>query len=391
MNVLWVTSVFPWSGNPTLGTFYQTQAQALSRLGAKVSIVVTAVWIPTIVALLSPRHAQQRQAPRRQTVGDLEVTRIAYFGHRLHRYGGRPHLTMAKKVLQALPFQPDLVHGHSAYPVGLAAVEVARALGVPSVVTLHGSDVNVAAVRSRLGAERFHAAVAGADRVLSVSQALQRKAHVLTGCPVDYLPIGIDLRHFSATMPRDQARAALGLPQDRPVILYVGNLLDSKGVAVALEALGLPGLAHVLGVFVGLGPLGPVVASRPNCIWVQGVANTAIATYMAAADSLILPSYSEGLPTVLVEAGATGTPVIATRVGGIPELLEEDRGLMVEPGSVQELQSAIHAILDQPEAARARADRCRAHIMGAFDVDRNAGELLRVYQDLIAQKSSPTA
>jgi teichuronic acid biosynthesis glycosyltransferase TuaC len=105
---------------------------------------------------------------------------------------------------------------------------------------------------------------------------------------------------------------------------------------------------------------------------------------LAAADLLILPSYAEGLPTVLVEAGACGTPVLATRVGGIPELLQQDRGRLIEPGSAPALREAILDVLARPEVARQQAERLREHVREAFDADLNAGHLLRVYQELIS-------
>jgi teichuronic acid biosynthesis glycosyltransferase TuaC len=113
------------------------------------------------------------------------------------------------------------------------------------------------------------------------------------------------------------------------------------------------------------------------------VPNALIPDYLAAADVLILPSYAEGLPTVLVEAGACATPVIATEVGGIPELLTEDRGTLVLPDSTESLRTAILEILTNPDMARRQAEHLRKYVVEAFDADRNASQLLRVYQDLL--------
>jgi len=380
MKVLWVTSGYPWSGNLYGGVFHQTQAQALSRLGVQIAVEAAVPWIPRLAARLSQRYALQRSAPSHQVEGKLQIHRLCYFAHRSQTYFGWPHLILAHQLEKKMPFMPDLIHAHFAYPMGLAAVKVARKLGIPSLITLHGSDVNVDPKRSWLGLRRFQRAVAGADRVLCVSEALRDRTLQLTGRQVDYLPIGINLQRFSASMAREQARAALELPLDRPIVLYVGNLLSSKGVAVALEALAHPALADTLGLFVGAGPLGPAIRAQANCQWRESVPNPKIVEYLSAADMLILPSYAEGLPTVLVEAGACGTPVIATEVGGIPRLLQQDRGTLIAPGAVGALRQAILQNLQEPVSAQEKAARLRDHVQDAYNAERNAELLLQIYE-----------
>ena len=125
-------------------------------------------------------------------------------------------------------------------------------------------------------------------------------------------------------IPRRAARDLLKLPHDRVIALYVGNLKQAKGVRLLADAildLGAP----FLGVFIGGGSeegYGSQDLRGPALLDYRGARPHAeIVRYMSAADVLVLPSYSEGLPTVIVEAGSVGLPVIASRVGGIPELI----------------------------------------------------------------------
>ena len=386
MKILWLTNAYPWQGHFGAGIFFQTQARALSRLGDKVQVDVATLWIPRLAALISPRHACDRTAPRHEAEGTLEMFRITYFDHRFNYLLGRPHLALGRQVLKHLTFRPDIVHGHFAYPMGLAAVDVARSLGVPSVITLHGGDVNELAIRSRMDAKHFHKAVTSADQVICVSRALCERTRQLAGVSPEYLPLGINLQRFPASLTREEARSALQLPQAQPIILFIGYVDESKGVAIAQKALSHPSLAGVLGIFVGEGPLGPSVAAQANCRWQRSVPNAEIPKYLAAADMLILPSYSEGLPTVLVEAGACATPIVATAVDGIPELLQGDRGLLIPPDSVEALRAAMLEVLAGPEAARCRAERLQRFVADHFDVDRNAGTLRQIYLDLIRKK-----
>jgi len=383
MKILWITSAYPWQGHPYAGVFFQTQARALVRLGDGVQVDVASPWIPRIAALVSPRHAFDRSAPRHQVEDGLEIFRIPYFDHRFNYIFGRPHLGLARQVLKNLEIRPDIVHGHFAYPMGLAAVKVARSLGVPSVITVHGGDVNQLAIASKMSAKHFRLAMTGADHVVCVSRALGERTCQLTGVSPEYLPLGIHLERFQCTLTREQARTQLQLPQDRPIILFIGFLAASKGILIAQKALAHPSLAGAMGVFVGEGPLGPSIASQVNCRWQKSIPNTEVPQYLAAADLLILPSFSEGLPTVLVEAGAFGTPIIATAVDGIPELLEGDRGRLIPPGSDEALRTAILEVLANPGAARSQAENLRSFVRETFDADRNAETLRNIYASLV--------
>ena len=271
--------------------------------------------------------------------------------------------------------------------MGLAAVEVARRLGVPSVITLHGGDVNQLAIASRMSAMHFRLAMTRADHVVCVSRALGERTRELTGVLPEYLPLGINLQRFQGSQTREQARSTLQLPQGRPIILFIGFLGAGKGILVAQKALSHPSLSGVLGLFVGEGPLGPSISSQMNCRWQKSVPNTEIPLFLAAADMLILPSFSEGLPTDLVEAGACGTPIIATEVDGIPELLKDERGFLIPPGSDEALRVAILEVLANPEKAQRQAENLRGFVLDTFDVDRNAESLRHIYLELIRKRS----
>ena len=113
----------------------------------------------------------------------------------------------------------------------------------------------------------------------------------------------------------------------------------------------------------------------------------AVPGLMAAADVLCLPSHNEGMPNVVLEAGAYGLPVVASRVGGIPEAIgEEERGLLVPVGDALALGAAIDAVRADPEAAAERARALRSHVRSHFDADRLAGRLKSIYAEVIAEE-----
>jgi teichuronic acid biosynthesis glycosyltransferase TuaC len=114
-------------------------------------------------------------------------------------------------------------------------------------------------------------------------------------------------------------------------------------------------------------------------------ANEQVPLFMRAADMQALPSYSEGMPTVLVEAGAAGLPVISTGVGGIPELLAGGRGYLIPAKSVEALRGAIKRVLTSPGEAAGYAERLGAIVRTRYDAWKNAQDLLELFQRLRAK------
>jgi teichuronic acid biosynthesis glycosyltransferase TuaC len=109
-----------------------------------------------------------------------------------------------------------------------------------------------------------------------------------------------------------------------------------------------------------------------------------VVRFMAAADVLVLPSYGEGLPTVLVEAGSIGLPFIASAVGGIPELLAEDRGTVLPEVSAEAVGQALEGFVAERKRATEAAARMRAHVHAEYDVDTNAVRLVEQYRAIDA-------
>ncbi len=252
--------------------------------------------------------------------------------------------------------EPECLLVSWAYPDAVGGVALARALGCPLIIRTHGSDVNVYAA-GRLPAAQLRWATQHAAFVICVSHALKRSLVELGVEPdkVAVIPTGVDTERF-APRARDGARRQLGLAGDRRILLFVGNLLRAKGLHELVEAFSAlaarrPELDLVL---VGQGPerawldaqaarLG--LAHRIRAV--GAVDHEAVATWLNAADLFCLPSHREGLPNGVVEALACGLPVVATDVGGIPEALTPDNGILVRPHSGSELASALQQALDR--------------------------------------------
>lgn len=282
------------------------------------------------------------------------------------------------------PAAIDLVDAHYAYPDGAAAARVADALRKPLVLTVRGSDLEVLALDPARG-PAIARTLRRAEAVIAVSDSLARRATELGADPrrVHLVGNGVDLGRF---VPGDRAaaRAALGLPATGRIVLAVGRLDPIKGLdlladaTVALRARAAEPIAvHV----VGEGPARAHLERRIREAGLDGAfvlhgaaAPEALPTWYAAADALALFSHSEGCPNVVIEALACGRPVVATRVGGVPELVREGAtGFLVERRDPEHAAGRLAAALARPWDAAALAAGVR---------DRSWTEVARRQTDL---------
>jgi len=248
----------------------------------------------------------------------------------------------------------DLVLGSFAYPDGWAAVALARLLGVPAVVKCHGSDVNVLSTRRSLR-PLLGWALSRAAAVVTPSRPLADKVVALgaAAAKVHVVMNGIDTELFR---PRDraQARLELGLPTAGQWILFVGRLEPQKGVSELLDALAdlVPSRPELRLALVGDGVSradfqARVARQRLPVEFVGPCSHEQVARWLGACDLLTLPSWAEGTPNVILEALASGRRVVATRVGGIPAVVDRpERGELVSVRSPRELGGALARALD---------------------------------------------
>ena len=388
LRVLWLTPGYPWPGQPVGGIFYRTQATALARLGIEVTVAAPVPYAPWPLGRLRPRWRAYREAPREAHDGGVRIIRPRYLNVPGQPRWARPEDGIAGAAWRARTAWQgaELIHGHSAIEA-LAARRLAERTGLPFALTFHGSDINVWPERRPDRRDDLIAAIRRAALVIAVSGALAGRVRELAGVDALALPLGSDHQALAAGRPgRDEARRVLGIPPDRLVALFVGHLLEAKGVRVFVDAVLAVG-EPVLGVLVGGGPEAGYGLNRDGAAamlrFTGELPHADVVRHMAAADVLVLPSYGEGLPTVVVEAGSLGLPVIATAVGGLPELLGKDRGMLLGRPDPTALAAGLRALAADPAHAAAAARRLQVHVRDAYDVDTNAARLLDHYRAAI--------
>jgi teichuronic acid biosynthesis glycosyltransferase TuaC len=250
-------------------------------------------------------------------------------------------------------WKPDLILSYWLYPEGFASVLAGRRLEVPVVVGSRGSDLR--GIRDWPTEHFTRTTLREAACVLTVSEDL-RQCAILMGAPAERVTAvlnGCDRAVFHIA-DRAAARRELDVPAQAHLVLFVGRLDTGKGLEDLLAAAeGLREQTNLLVVCVGEGTrleaLKALAAAAGigDRVWFVGVRSPqAVAAWLAAADVFCLPSHSEGCPNVVLEALACGRPVVATRVGGIPEVVNERCGILVPLGSAEALRNALVQALE---------------------------------------------
>lgn len=345
--------MFPNAAEPGSAPFNRLQLAALGR-HCRVEVIATLPWFPG-VAMASRWSAATRlvRVPRQEHIAGLPVAHPrALYLPRLHWAAAGLYAASLLPEVMARRGHVDVVLGTWAYPDGCAAVLLAGLLGVPAVVKLHGSDMNVIA-RMRGPRLQLRALLPRAARVVAVSRALAGEAEALGVAPdkIRLVRNGVDGERFRPA-DRAAARARLGLASGRRLIVYVGHLKENKGVldlAAAMAAVPAADLAVVGGGEAAARLEAALVPLGARARMVGELPHEEVSAWMAAADLVVLPSWSEGTPNVVIEALACGRRVVATRVGGTPDLITSALlGSLVPPRDVAALTEAIAHALDTP-------------------------------------------
>ena len=304
MRILLVSQLYPGPGDPDLGVFVAQLEHALRERGHEIDLAV------------------------------------------IDRRGGgkRRYIELAHRVRSAPA--PDVVWAHFLVPSGLIASRV----DAPLVVTAHGRDVrNVGSIPGV--AHLTRTVVRRASTVIAVSDYLRRELEERVPearGKVEVVDSGVDLALFDSVEP------ALAL--ERPAFVHVGSLTERKNVVRLADAFAALGRGSL--TFVGDGPLRERLTGRPGVRVVGRVTHDAVPGYLAAADVVCGPALIEPFGQALLEALACGRNVVATRVGGPPEFVPPEAGVLVDPLDLGELTRALDAAASLPvpnEAARAAA------------------------------------
>lgn len=347
------TNFFPSNSQPYRGRPMYEQLRALAKL-ADVHVLCLDPAYPAH-KLLRPRTFLYRDVETSHTLPGLNVEYLQYpalpvITRFFNGYScGRALVNRLDKL------RPDLIIGFYVYPEGFGALNAARELNIPVVIGALGSDLRRIDnyVIERLIVQTLRRSAF----IVTVSDELRERTIQFGISPEKCRTIhnGCD---FSIFQPSDRqaARLELEVPMDEEIILFTGRFVPLKGIRDLLEAVSMlapkrPGLRLVC---IGEGPLDREVRQRAlqtdlrDRVTFTGTVNAhQIAKWLAASNVFCLPSHSEGCPNVVIEALSCGRPVVASNVGGIPELMDPRCGILVPPQDAEQLAQGLAKALDQ--------------------------------------------
>ncbi len=361
------TTLFPNEAMPGHGLFVAERLKHLLAEGTvEVQIVSPVPWFPSANPRFG-RYARFARVPATSTWNGRTVLHPRYpVLPKVGMYLSPVTLALAcwRSVMQLRRrgFDFHLIDAHYYFPDCVAAVLLGRWARVPVVATARGSDINVIG-RLRTARRIIRWTSHAATATITVSEALRREMINIGADPAKTITLrnGVDLARFK---PCDRTRARERLKWHDRILLMVGRLVNGKGHKLAIKAISRLG-RDVRLVVVGDGPLRDELLSVARSL---GVADRiellgerpqqCLPELYCAADALILPSRSEGMANVLLESLACGTPVIATAVGGSPEVVTTPAaGVLVREQTPMALAAACESLLSAPP----RRDDTRRH------------------------------
>ena len=289
--------------------------------------------------------------------------------------------------------QIDIIHSHG-YKSNLYALCASFPRRVPRVATCHnwlGDDAKM-----KFYARLDKSLLNRFDRVIAVSDSIMKEIlnHNISGNIVLTISNGINLERFKIREKPNTLREKLGIDERFKVVGTVGRLAEEKGHIYLLDAAQkvLRKYQNVVFMIVGDGPLRRTLQDKVSQMGQGGVASPFIFTGIrgdmpdiySTMDIFVLPSLTEGLPMALLEALAAHKPVVATRVGAVPQVIEDNHsGLLIPPTDVESLSSAIMHLLENPQKAKHLAQNGYERVRDHFSAKRMAEQYIKVYKNVL--------
>lgn len=389
MHVLVVAIHFPSPENPYHGNFIEQQVLALEKRVQRVTVLSP---VPRVPRLMSKLFGAKVLPPEHYV---LVTNRCEVFSPRYLKAPGNSFLSwtrtqwsrlVEKMVAQFAASCPvSVIHAHTGSVSSWAAIRAARRHKIPCVVTYHGSEVHNVLAHRLKGWKLCRDSFQTADLNLPVSRQLER---ILRSCvqprgKCETVLLGVDRQRF---FPADEFPA-------RQQVIFVGSIQPSKGCFDLLQAWARLLMQCPSARLVMIGE------DRTNGLFFRQVRSlnlsqsvsltgplpgTQVAEMMRESQIFCLPSHNEGTPVSVMEAVACGLPVVATRVGGIPDIVVHGTtGLLVDKGDVQGLVNALGSLLCDPSRCIGMGKEAYAFACSHLDIQKTADRLVDLYREMI--------
>ncbi|MFA5293123.1 MAG: glycosyltransferase, partial [Phycisphaerae bacterium] len=294
------------------------------------------------------------------------------------------------KLHQKKPF--DIIYARFLFPEGYAAVRLSETLKIPVVGVGAGDEINIYPNDSIVFKKDMIWILRKLNGIISSGAKVASNIIELSGRKPLMIYGVVDLNEFSPVIDKFPIRKLLGI-EDKLTVLYVGTFKVAKGVHEMVEAFirisrKMPNVQFII---CGYGReeekmrVAIKKAEAGEVIKIMGIVDSQeVHKWMQASDIFILPSYSEGMPNSVMEAMACGLPIVATKVGGLPEAIGDCKGAtLIEPKNIEELTNAIIKIADDTKLRKKMCIESRKRAEEKFGLQRNSEKILEFFSGII--------
>ncbi|VAW63509.1 hypothetical protein MNBD_GAMMA11-1144 [hydrothermal vent metagenome] len=358
MNLLLITNLFPTHFDPERGIFTLQLARRLQK-HCNVTVLCPLPWFPSISLIQNRKWQQYSQVSSQYTIEGIRVYSPKYL--LIPKISENIHASLMAKSLSrciaSLHKQHafDVVNSQWLYPDSVAVDKAIHSLKLPHVATGLGSDINRELYQAGK-TQQIMKMLQASTAITVVSSNLKNELidRKLPADKITVIPNGIDTDKFHL-LEKNECRKTLQLEHDIPVILYIGRLSTEKSIKTLISATQklIKNEYPVKVYLLGDGPLRIELAEQAksleidkNIVFMGKVDHNEIGTWLGATDYLCLPSIMEGCPNVILEALGCGRPVIASRVGAIPDIVTQKSGILFTPEDVSELSCSLEKAIN---------------------------------------------
>jgi glycosyltransferase involved in cell wall biosynthesis len=399
MKVLEACQEFPNRYYPQLGTFIKQSIDSIANQGVDVTVISPKPFVLPFSAF--PYNFYKLPRIEHTEKYDLHYPRYIYAVPKKYFYpltGISYSSFVFEYSIKNIKPKPDLIHAHFSYPDGYGMRKLAKKWRVPLVISALGTIERKVAYEGSYTSRQIIEAMNFADKILSVSEDL--KLHIvnlgINEEKVHVVPNGVDTEKFKPA-GKAHARNLLNLPQDKNIVLFVGALRKIKGVDYLIEAAksfvntntNLFMVGRDDGLRKNLEKRAQELKIADYVRFTGPVNHEDIPLWISASDILVLPSLSEGRPNVILEALACEVPVVATDVGGIPELIVDgETGHLVPAKNPIELSRKINKLLEDKTRRENMGKLGRKSIIQrGLTWEAHAKKTVDIYSELLEESS----
>ncbi|QXE18506.1 glycosyltransferase [Clostridium sp. 001] len=390
-NVLVISHMYPSSSNSVLGIFVHKQVQKLINEGCRVKVVCPVPYVPAFLGNIK-KYKAYIDIPSKMVLDGVEVFYPRYIefpGGLFLQYSGFFMYLGIRKVISKLykKFKFDVIHAHTAIPVGFASISLSKKYKVPFVVTIHGQDFQYTIKKNNMCRKNVTKVLKSADKIITVSNKLRNiieKKELLDKTVV--INNGINPEECVADKQ-------IELEGDY-VMLSVSALIKTKGIDLNIRAVSkLVNIYPTIKYYVigdgeeyrNLKRLVDNLSLNKNVIFLGKLPHSQVIKYMSPkCDVFALPSWQEGFGIVYIEAMNSGIPVIGVKGQGIEDVIvDKKNGFLVEPHDLDDLVCTIDYILSHKDKAKIVGENGKKTVLSEFTWLRNAQKTIHIYNEIM--------